>query len=368
MSRRLKRNILIVCEGQVTEPDYFARIRAVSIERGIWDFIEIKPKPRSEDESVDRPSPHKSPRTRRQLKSASVSPEADETEERFTWRSTPVCFVKEARDGLKDDTFQEVWAVFDKNGHPAHRDAFQLALEPVNGKQANIAFSSIAFEEWILLHYEKNRTEFAKSACKNENGRYLGCGNGDHHNDCRGDRCIEGYMRVKRYLSGSTKTLDNSLGTFLNDLVKRREIAYENAAWLRYFNGQKNIAIYEQNPFTNVDHLVKRLSGEDDQSCEWTKMNMEIVWNSLEITVKIIDQSCRLSIQNLGSKTRLLNNSDIHVIIRDDTDDSMSFPELNERKAIVPMDCHALVIGNSDELRGKTLKIRSGNSILFIPI
>jgi len=47
--RPLRRNILIICEGSVTEPEYFALLRKMALNKAIWEEVEIRPKPRSEE-------------------------------------------------------------------------------------------------------------------------------------------------------------------------------------------------------------------------------------------------------------------------------------------------------------------------------
>lgn len=215
--RSLRRNILIVCEGETTEPEYFSALKNLALATGIWDEIIIAPKPRSDEPEEPKgksPSPHKSQRTSRKP-IGRILDEADEVEQRYDYKQTPASYVKEARDGLKEDTFSEAWAVFDKDGHPAHEQAFALARETINGKPVRIAFSSIAFEHWILLHFEKNTTAFVKSECKHipENRRdeeSLECGTDTNPGDCKGIRCASGYLRTKNYWKGSTKIWEST--------------------------------------------------------------------------------------------------------------------------------------------------------------
>ena len=51
----IKKNLLIVCEGEITEPFYFKILADRAIENGEWDNVEIVPKPRlseNEDEKA----------------------------------------------------------------------------------------------------------------------------------------------------------------------------------------------------------------------------------------------------------------------------------------------------------------------------
>ena len=72
-------------------------------------------------------------------------------------KTDAVNLVKLAKQEIKN--YDEVWAVFDKDGYTKHEKAFDDAQK----HGIKLGFSSIAFEHWILLHYEQNRTAFPKS-------------------------------------------------------------------------------------------------------------------------------------------------------------------------------------------------------------
>ncbi|MCW5925238.1 MAG: RloB domain-containing protein [Saprospiraceae bacterium] len=369
-ARTLRRNMLVVCEGSVTEPEYFAVLRRIALENEVWEEIEIRPKPRSDVEQEDTTPPHKSPRQKRQLKVVPLPEEADEIERQYTWRQTPANFVKEARDGLKDDTFEEAWAVFDRNGHPAHGHAFSLAREPVNGKTVNIAFSSIAFEHWILLHFERNATEFVKSECKDQEGHYLECGSGLHADDCWGVRCVSGYLRVNQYLTGSTKIRNDDFQDFFNRLVEAeyREKAYENAAWLRYTVPHNEIEPYLSNPYTNVDALVKRLLGEDHQTIDWANLGQTIEWQSLQIQVDAENDSFKLTIENMGPVTRLLNGYDIGVFSKRNAQTEEWRPVETTNGVINAGATKSYYLEPADGFQDTILEIKTGNHRLLFEI
>lgn len=363
--------MLIVCEGSVTEPEYFAVLRKMALENEIWAEVEIRPKPRSEAAAEeDVPAPHKSPRGKRPLKIVPVQVEADETELRYPWRQTPVNFVKEARGGLKDDVFEEAWAVFDRNGHPAHAQAFNLAREPINGRTVNIAFSSIAFEHWILLHFERNDTPFVKSECKDQEGRYLVCGAGLHDDDCWGARCVSGYLRVNRYATGSTKIRDDDFQVLLNRLIASdiREKAYVNAAWLRYNVAHNEAEPYLTNPYTNMDALVKRLLGEDSQTIEWTSPGQAKDWQSLRIQIDVGGEAFKIIITNLGQTTRLFNGVDIAVFLSKDEHKSEWLPT-DKTNGVIAIDETKTFIPELElDFQRSTLEITTGNHRLLLSL
>lgn len=366
--RPLRKNILIVCEGTVTEPEYFAVLKKMALDWAIWEEVEIRPKPRSEEDVEDvvkTPPPHKSIRLKRQLKMVEVPDEADEIEQKYLWRQTPVNYVKEARSGLKDDTYEEVWAVFDKNGHPSHLQAFNLAREPVNTKIVNIAFSSISIEHWILLHFEQNSTMFVKSECKEE-GRYLECGTGNHPDDCWGSRCVSGYLRVHHYMSCSTKKSSTDFHDLISMMVSQpfRQKAYKNVAWLRFTIPHDSAAPYLTNPYSNVDDLVKRLLGEESQIIEWAAIEQKKEWQSLLIRASITDLSVELELQNTGTNTMLINGTDVALFLHKDEESISLIPK---DKMLLPGN---IVIQNSlpvpDRfIQSDVFEVRKGENRLF---
>lgn len=160
MSKRKRRvsprTIFIACEGTNTEPNYF---------KGINEAIE------DDEEFVITVYPDKNEKNPKQH---------------------AIGLVLEAQSRIED--FDEVWAVFDKDGYTKHQEAFAKAAEEFDikegnnivKKKVNIAFSSIAFEHWVLLHFERNQTGFIKSECKGEDKKSLKCGTNTHPNDCQG--------------------------------------------------------------------------------------------------------------------------------------------------------------------------------------
>lgn len=213
--------------------------------------IEIRPKPPLEEEEATVQSSHKTPRPKRQLKAGNKAvPEQDIEDE---YKAFPIRFVREAQKGIEDGSFDEAWAVFDKDIHPRHAEAFQLAATQVNGKCVRIAFSSISFEHWVLLHFEKNKTAFVKSECK-DGKKVLQCGTGHHVDDCQGARCVVGHIKVGGYLPDYSKQANMDLYTALKDSTN---LAIENASWLR--SQVVGSPIYGLNPYTDIDILVKRL-------------------------------------------------------------------------------------------------------------
>lgn len=366
MSRKLqvfRRNMLIICEGEVTEPEYFARLRRMAIDEGVWAEIVIKPKPRSEEESTPTHtrSTHKSARPKRKLIEVPIHNEVDPIEKKYDVKSQPISWIKEARDNLKDEAFEEVWAVFDDDGRTKTEDAFLLAREKINGKVVNIAFSSIAFEHWILLHFERNANAFKKSLCRTGD-KIHECGSDTSTDDCGGTHCLVGYMRHNNYLlsNSSTKKTD-AFSELLEHITKPdiRQIGYTHAAWLRYVVPHDPLKPYRVSPFTNVDTLVQRLLGEE-QIINWSLFNQKTIWEQIEIEVQSHTNKLIIHLTNTGARSRLLNGIDLDISI---TSDSLKQSILPSKEPILYPSKPKEVIFDFFETP-KTVIITSKSSIL----
>ena len=238
ISRIPKTTIFIACEGTNTEPIYFERIKEEVEE---YNFLSIEVYPSQEEEK----------------------PKTD-----------ALGLIREAKSRLI--YFDEVWAVFDKNGYTKHQEAFDEADEQINGKKVRIVFSSISFEHWILLHFEKNDLAFLKSANIIDNKF---ANNEMYYPDYNKRSDIDIYPRIKEYT----------------------ETAIENAAWLRF--KQNNLLatypIHEINPYTDVDVLVKRLLNIS-KDINWAKLGDRIKLKNAHVTIDLDGINLQAIIANTG--------------------------------------------------------------------
>lgn len=110
-SRRLnlfepRQRILIVCEGEKTEPNYFLQFPipkdSVVVVKGIG--------------------------------------------------ANTISLVKEAIRLMSEEKYHQVWCVFDKDSFPAAN--FNLAIDAANNNGIKVAYSNEAFELWYVLHFD----------------------------------------------------------------------------------------------------------------------------------------------------------------------------------------------------------------------
>lgn len=254
MSIPLRKTLLIVCEGECTEPNYFYDLQKLIEKKGLDYRITILPKPplkKYEEELEQVQVLRNNKRPRRALKvipNEHLLPEMIPEE----YKAQPIRYVWYAYDGL--DVHDEVWSVYDKDGHTHHAQARAFAAEKeIEGKKINIAYSSIAFELWYLLHFESIVEAFEKVHCRTGEIPHY-CGQGSEK-DCKGEICITGYIKSKGYFGPE----ENIKGFRFEPIADKTAFAISNAVDLRNTLLKSGKSILEGNPYTDVDRLVFKL-------------------------------------------------------------------------------------------------------------
>lgn len=225
-------NLVILCEGTETEFTYFTEAKQFVEDHYPHRFSKIKIVP-VHSERIMKKNPKR--KSIGPLKKADATPwhyycmEETSEEEYNKYKAQPVRYVRETQLYMEREGYNEGWAVFDREGHPAHPGAFALANSVPN---LHIAFSSYSFEEWFLVHFEKNKTAFQSAGSLIER------------------------LRLKNYIPDYTK---NMKGLFRKYTLPMKEKAFTYAAWTRTLS--PDAAIYERNPYTDVDRLMERLLG-----------------------------------------------------------------------------------------------------------
>ena len=197
MSQPIRKTLTIVCEGSATEPNYFQGIVNSVSERNPDYTVNILPKPSLDElgevtDQANKPSKRK----KRTLRAVKNEPQDNFLPEEY--KAQPLSYVWQAKEALK--IVDEAWAVFDKDRHPEIEEAFHMAEKPVDGKKVHIAFSSIAFETWVLFHFEACKQVFAKPECRTKKKKHR-CGQGVDPKDCKGKLCVTGYLKSQGYIA-----------------------------------------------------------------------------------------------------------------------------------------------------------------------
>lgn len=290
-----KNNIIILCEGSETEVRYFKDLRNYVNSNYPERFSDIKIVPVVDDVISIKTNKRK----QRTLASSSELRyyEKEETEANAykKYKSQPVRYVREVQLFMEEDGYMEGWAVFDRDTFTHHVEAFALASS-VDGLY--IAFSSYCFEEWFLAHFERNPHSFMVSVCKDGNDKDKGCGTGVA-NDCHGTVCLAGRLRECKYIVDYAK---NQESIFENYSLSHLERCYVNAAWMRTLSTEP---IYQRNPYTDVDLLVKHLL-DDNREHHWHEPNQSFEFCGSVISVNYNDGV--FTIRNEGAIPVILNN------------------------------------------------------------
>lgn len=203
-----------------------------------------------------------------------------------------------------DEGIEEAWIVIDKDHHLGLEQTFSEAAQT----GVRIAFSSISFEYWLLLHFEKNDKAFEKSDCKNEDGKYIKCGSmqPDFPDlNCQGERCVAGLLRLRKYLPD----FDKSNKFIFKATQALHSIAYENAAWLRRQMDTNLRAaegkIFQINPYSNVDELLKSIY-QDDEVLHWIEWGTFFQISQLKLSVQETKSGYQINLQNISDQSQVI--------------------------------------------------------------
>jgi hypothetical protein len=104
-TREVRQRFLIICEGEKTEPNYFKCFQAPTL------VIIIKGTGKS-----------------------------------------PLEIISEAKNKTKDDDYDQVWCVFDRDNW--EESQFEEAIAQAEKEEFKVAYSNESFELWYLLHFE----------------------------------------------------------------------------------------------------------------------------------------------------------------------------------------------------------------------
>ena len=309
MKQLIRKTMMIVCEGTVTEPKYLSDLLAEVQQKSPEYKIDILPIPPKEELEEEEQSYVRKSGRRRVLLEVEEEPELPVVPQEY--RTQPLEYVWKAREALK--VYGEAWAVFDRDEHPALDEALTLADKDVDLKMVNIAFSSRSFEMWLLLHFEASDFPFPKTLCRTrtykgkkrkKHDEYHLCGEDKGHPlDCKGALCITGYMKENGYLD---KDEDVKNITFKDVFKDNVHIAIGNALGLRKKVGSRETTSVDKlDPYTDFDRLVfKLLNIEFDY--QWFGTH-QIIIDKIEFDLVDRGDNLILKIKNSSKGTYLVN-------------------------------------------------------------
>lgn len=255
--QQLEYSICIICEGEKTEPYFFEELIAWMEREHIYrDYqYRIFPTP-VKHADVDKDDGGR--RTRKRI----LENTPDNSKASVIQRGPmPECWVD---SGIKQlENYSEVWVVFDEDGHPSHKEAFdKVRRERRVNRMLNLAFSSRCFETYLLQHFEYNTHSFLKSQCNEKRGgktRSFNCclDNALVGKACDGDKCINGYARKHGYWLNSKNEQTFSLVRNLwFGILNAHRLKWNSLATIN-----PTVDVYERNPYLDTYRLTLRLMG-----------------------------------------------------------------------------------------------------------
>lgn len=297
-------SIVIVCEGRETEYPYFLELCKshpnYRVVPALSDVVDSAAKARRNAEI-------------RRLQDGDASvfsgreyyvglPEVDEvTYEQF--KSEPTRWVRAAQLFQERYGYYDAWAVydFDKRRENAHPVAYSMQTDTLH-----IAFSAYSFEEWLLLHFERNPKEYLESECKDANDCKVNCGdeNCDSDLNCHGEICLGGRLREEHFIPKYEK---NKGKDYAQITLKQFHIAYVNAAWSRSLSAEP---FYKCNPYSNVDKLVMRLLNEE-YDIQWLKVGDFFEINNASYMLERCDEGIKL-IRVIGESISVIGKDSVY--------------------------------------------------------
>lgn len=301
--------IMLICEGQKTEPNFFYCLCDDLSKQGILGCT-FRVLPKSSFEKEDEETNADRGGRRRKTREVQEGKPMKECANILFPGEQPLNWVKAGLEYLS--TYDEVWCIFDKDGHPKQKEAFELVEQSQSeDKNINIAFSSRCIEYYFLLHFEYIYKAFNKSECneKQYKGReprtvYFKCMTEQAVPDkaCDGSKCINGYARKQGYWQESKS--DMSLYPILKE---RLFYGIKNAMRVNKESlaNDSTLAIYERNPFVTAHHLTGRLLGY--KICDADSLIVKIGGAEIEVSV---DKSS-LTLKNNGDRSYIVKGGGI---------------------------------------------------------
>ncbi len=257
--------LFIACEGTRTEYDYFTSWAQRDDVLAFFENVEVYP----------------------------------DTEEEENPQTNPYKLVEMAGERLRNGSCNYAWVVSDRDGHSKMPEMFQDAKD----KGVRIAFSARSFEEWVLMHFEKNDFAFTVTECKTGK-KPLNCGTASVP-DCKSEPCLCGHIRRSDYIPDYHKSCD-----VYGKTVPFLEIAKINSAWLRWrvkasFN-KIQPPIHSLNPYTDVDQLILFLQ-QKKEIIEWGAAGNYVSISNWQLHVFRTDTEIRLELSHHYPERKLVN-------------------------------------------------------------
>ncbi len=255
-TRTSRYTIGFVCEGEKSEPFFIKRLHAslTTDSFGILVHPKTQEELREEQEETSEQSARKE--GTKQVKNHRIP---DPLLHSYNGVKLPTNWVLAGEELL--DTCNEVWVLFDKDGHSDVLRAF-AEIDRIRKihPNYNVVFSSRCFEYYMLMHYEYSAKAYEKAECNHKNNKKTVlehcCTDHPSPNACDGSLCINGHARANAYW-------EESKNNQVYDVCRNLWWGVLNSFHVKWHSllTYKTQMIYERNPYLNIYHLTLRMLG-----------------------------------------------------------------------------------------------------------
>lgn len=332
-------SLFIVSEGEKTEASFYADFQQKLKEAGCAHFSQVDfykiPKPK--DLTDNLPDTELRTEGGRQLRGALPALPADNYQ--------PLNWIKIACSRL--GAYDEAWTLFDndhRNDTAKHfidkavSEYHQLIATPYAHLRLNIAYSSLSFEYYLLLHFQYLYHTFTKTECYwivKQNHDYRNCCSRDPKDPpkegaCDGildhGCCINGYARLHDYWSKSkTDGVLSRIHNIYTGIINTARIRWQA------IQSQRGTSLGCMNPYLNTYQLTLRMMGlqllEYDRPVTITSKYGDIVLQLEGDTIHVMNRT---------TTTLLLTDRYMPVFTADNADCLGKTPVGNLSRCLVP--------------------------------
>lgn len=262
-------SLYIVSEGEKSETSFYTDFQQKLVEFGLSRFtlVEVHKLPMPKDQADQLPDAELRAEGGRQLHGVIPALPSDNYQ--------PLNWIKIACSKL--GAYDEAWALFDNdhrnvNGKPhidnAIAEYHNLIAAAPSSLHLNVAYSSLSFEYYLLLHFEPLYHTFDKTECywiENNDHKYRNCCSQNAKNPpkegaCDGilehSCCINGYARLRNYWDKSKK--DGILSKITNIYTG---IIYSCRIRWQAIQSQRGVTLGNMNPYLNTYQFTLRMMG-----------------------------------------------------------------------------------------------------------
>lgn len=316
-------SLYIVSEGEKSETSFYTDFQQKLVEIGLSRFtlVEVHKLPMPKDQADQLPDAELRAEGGRQLHGVIPALPSDNYQ--------PLNWIKIACSKL--GAYDEAWALFDNdhrnvNGKPhidnAIAEYHNLIAAAPSSLHLNVAYSSLSFEYYLLLHFEPLYHSFDKTECywiENNDHKYRNCcsqdaGNPPKEGACDGQLenacCINGYARLRNYWDKSKK---EGVLTKIPNIY----LGVIHACRIRWqaIQTQRGTTLGDMNPYLNTYQFTLRM-----MDLPLLEYDRDIIISNKNGNIILRLEGSNVHIFNQSNKSLLLSEQYLLVFSADTTD------------------------------------------------